>query len=107
MDGYKRYIKTKVVGTDTLVVDGYSDWQTDKFDPVDMQLSGTYTRQFDTPLLNDRMQFIYKLVNGSMVARSQAELDAEYNARPTPPPNQDDRIKSLEDALLSLLLGGM
>lgn len=99
MDGYKQYVRTDASG---IIVKGF----TDAFEqPItgDLLLTGQDGRHFQIQLTNDRGQFIYKLVNGSMVARTQTELDVEWNARPTPQPGLESRIKASEDAILALM----
>lgn len=102
MDGYKHYIRVE----NGIVIDGYADWQTDKRTAGEIQLTGEFGRHFQMNLYTDRMQFKYKIVNGQMVERTQAELGLEWAARPTPPPADNDRIKAVEDMLLEIMLGG-
>lgn len=102
MEEYKHYI----VVENGIVIDGYADWQTDKRREGEVQLTGSFQRQFQINLITDRMQYKYKIVNGQMTERTQAELDLEWAARPTPPPPDNDRIKAVEDMLLEIMLGG-
>jgi hypothetical protein len=101
MDGYKHYIRIDI---NNIIIHGFSD----AFEqPItnDIQLTGDFGRHFQIQLISPqpRSQFIYKLINGSMVARTQEELDVEWNSRPTPPPTQEDRLKATEDAILALM----
>lgn len=41
----------------------------------------------------------YKLVDGKPVERTQEDMDADYAARPAPPPSDKERIAQLEAAL--------
>lgn len=104
MNGYKHYIRTDVNG---IVTDGYADWETDKRGLGEVQLAGDHIRQFQINLRTIRGQFKYKVVNGQMVERSQAELDAELNGKPMPAPTFDDRLKATEDWILYQMLGGI
>lgn len=104
MDGYKHFIR---VDGNNIIVDGYADWQNDKRSVDEIMISGEYGRQFTIQLTNDRKQFIYKLINGSITPRTQQELDLEWIARPAEPPTENERIKALEDAVLDLMLGGL
>lgn len=88
MNGYKHYIRTDVNG---IVTDGYADWETDKRGLGEVQLAGDHIRQFQINLRTIRGQFKYKVVNGQMVERSQAELDAEWNARPPAPKTAEQK----------------
>lgn len=103
MGDYKHYI---CIDSNNIVIDGYADWQEDKRGTGEIQLSGDFGRHFQIQLMTDRGQYLYKLVNGQMTQRTQAELDAEWAARPADPPTEQDRIQALEDALLDIMLGG-
>lgn len=102
MDGYKHYIR---VDANNIVIHAFSDAFEQPQDG-DILVESDAGRHYNLQLMNERGQYIYKVVNGQMVARTQTELDTEWAARPTPPPSQDDRIKALEDALLQMMLGG-
>lgn len=54
------------------------------------------------PLTDDRGISRYKLVNGAVVERTQAEMDADYVA-PTPAPTAEERIAELEGQNAMLL----
>lgn len=56
---------------------------------------------FDKPIRDGREICRYKLVDGKPVERTQEEMDADYAARPAPPPSDKERIKTLEDQLAS------
>ena len=58
----------------------------------------------ESPLIDERGLFLYKLENGQIVKRSAAEVEADYKPQPTAP-TQEDRLAALEDAL-NLLLDG-
>ena len=38
----------------------------------------------------------YKLVDGLVVQRTQAEMDADYDARPEPPLTTEERVNNVE-----------
>lgn len=102
-ESYKHFIR---IDSNNIIIDGYSDWQNDKRGAGEIQLSGEFGRHFQFQLMTSRGQYMYKLINGAMTPRTQAELDAEWNARPADPPTEQDRIQALEDALLDIMLGG-
>lgn len=102
MDVYEHYIRTDSNG---IVVKGFTTGF-EQPQQGDLLLSGKDERHFDIPLTNERGQYRYKIENGAMVERSQADLDGEWASRPAPPPSPDDRIRALEDALLLMMLGG-
>lgn len=53
---------------------------------------------FDTPLMDMRGIFCYKLENGKPVPRTQEEMDADFNALPEPGPTLEERTVALETA---------
>ena len=55
------------------------------------------------PLMDDRGIYRYKLVDGKPVERTQEEMDADYAARPAPPPTDKERITALEEENAVLL----
>jgi hypothetical protein len=89
MSEYQHYIRTDANG---IVIHGFTD-AFEQIQPGDLLLSGQDGRHFQIQLINERGQFIYKLVNGAMVARSQEELETEWAARPTPPPSDSELLK--------------
>ena len=58
----------------------------------------------ESPLIDDRGLFLYKLENGQVVKRSATEIEADYKPQPVAP-TQEERIAALEDAF-NLLLDG-
>lgn len=56
------------------------------------------------PLTDERGVYRYKLVDGVVVQRTQAEMDADFNARPAPPPTTEERVNALESANDDLIL---
>lgn len=65
------------------------------------------TRYLPKSIIADMDIFRYKLVDGKPQERTQEEMDADYAARPAPPPSDKDRIAALEEQLLAakILLG--
>lgn len=103
MDTYKHFIR---VDSNNIVIHGFSS-AFEEVQPGDIQLSGDYGRHFNIELTNEKCQFVYKIENGSMVYRTQAELTTEWNARPTPPPTVEQQLSDLQDVVNVLLMGGM
>ena len=58
----------------------------------------------ESPLIDERGLFLYKLENGQVVKRSAAEVEAVKKPQPTAP-TQEERLAALEDAF-NLLLDG-
>ena len=58
----------------------------------------------ESPLIDERGLFLYKLENGKAVKRSAAEVEADYKPQPAAP-TQEERLAALEDAFNLLLEG--
>lgn len=107
MNGYKHYIRTDQNG---IVIKGF----TDGFEqPIagDLLLSGYEDeRHFQLQLTNERGQYRFKVIEGTLVERTQSELDTEWASRPPAPPTQielmQQQIDELTIALGDALLGG-
>ena len=56
------------------------------------------------PLMDERGVYRYKLVEGMVTQRTQEEMDADFNARPAPPPTTEERVNALESANDDLIL---
>lgn len=58
------------------------------------------------PLMDERGLYRYKLAEGKVIPRTQAEIDADW-VEPVPQPSPDERIAALEEELLAakILLG--
>ncbi len=56
------------------------------------------------PLTDERGVHRYKLVDGMVVQRTQTEMDADFAARPAPPPTTEERVNALESANDDLIL---
>ena len=59
------------------------------------------------PLMDERGIFCYRLTDGKVIPRTQAERDGDYVAPGTQQPTPEDRIAALEEELLAakILLG--
>ena len=55
------------------------------------------------PLTDERSVYRYKLVDGLVVQRTQAEMDADYAARPAPEPTEDEKERTLLRAQIQAL----
>ena len=55
------------------------------------------------PLTDERGVYRYKLVDGLVVQRTQAEMDADYAARPAPEPTEDEKERTLLRAQIQAL----
>lgn len=55
------------------------------------------------PLTDERGVYRYKLVDGVVVQRTQAEMDADYAARPAPEPTAEEKEKTLLKAQIRAL----
>ena len=104
---YKVYIQTDGENRVTAInssafVDGegwaqIDEGYTDKYHHA----QGNY---LDKPLMDERGVYRYKLVAESVVERTQAEMDADFDARPAPPLTTEERVNNVEqrtDALES------
>lgn len=96
MDEYKHYIRLNEAG---IVVHGFSSAFEEPLEG-DIEIPGEHGRHFQLQLTDARGQFIYTIVNGAMVARTQAELDVEWNSRPAPPKTELELVKA-ENAQLT------
>lgn len=104
---YKVYIQTDSENRVTAInssafVDGegwaqIDEGYTDKYHHA----QGNY---LDKPLMDERGVYRYKLVDGLVAQRTQAEMDADFDARPAPPLTTEERVNNVEqrtDALES------
>ncbi|MFB0845770.1 hypothetical protein [Paenibacillus oleatilyticus] len=83
MDGYAHYVRTDAAG---IVIHGFSSaFETPE--QTDTCIDENGGRHFALDLRNERGQYKYKLQKGKLTERLQAELDAEWNARPPEPPS--------------------
>lgn len=56
------------------------------------------------PLMDERGVYRYKLVDGLVTQRTQREMNADFDARPAPPPTTEERMNALESANDDLIL---
>lgn len=54
-------------------------------------------------LADERGVYRYKLVDGLVVQRTQAEMDADFDALPTPEPTEEDKERTLLKAQIQAL----
>ena len=54
-------------------------------------------------LADERGVYRYKLVDGLVVQRTQAEMDADYAERPTPEPTEEEKERTLLKAQIQAL----
>lgn len=55
------------------------------------------------PLTDERGVYRYKLVDGLVVQRTQAEMDADFDARPAPEPTAEEKERTLLKAQIQAL----
>lgn len=55
------------------------------------------------PLTDERGVYRYKLVDGLVAQRTQAEMDADFDARPAPEPTAEERERTLLKAQIQAL----
>jgi hypothetical protein len=96
---YKHYIRPDANG---IIIKGFTSAflkeseGNEEILPGDLELQGYDARQFEIPLTVYRdggTQFKYKVVDGQMIERTQAELDAEWAARPPAPKTELEIMK--------------
>jgi len=92
LDEYKHYYRLDAAGT--IVTYAFS---TAFEQPQDGDYFVEYGgRHFNPVITNDRGQYTLKRVDGAIVQRTQAELDAEWAARPPAPETDAEKIARLE-----------
>lgn len=103
MKPYIVYIKTDDVNRITAVNSNAFLHDTDGWTEIDSGYSqrhhhaqGNY---FNKPIMDERGIYRYKMEDGTAVERTQEEMDADYAARPAPPPSDKERIAQLEAQL--------
>lgn len=55
------------------------------------------------PLTDERGVYRYKLVDGLVAQRTQAEMDADFDARPAPEPTAEEKERTLLKAQIQAL----
>lgn len=94
---YKHYIRVR----NGLVIQGFTT-AFEQPQEGDILLTGQDGRHFSLTLTNDRGQYLYKILQGSMVYRTPSELDAEWNALPPPPKSAEEHMVELEQLVADL-----
>lgn len=92
MNGYTHYIRTNGAG---MIIHGFSSafeqpLETDYL--FAEEASRHFHESFTEPLTNERGQYRFKVIDAEFIARSQEELDAEWQLRPLTPPTEMDLI---------------
>lgn len=100
MDNYRHFVRPS---QDNVIRTWYVDGITDNYQQGDILVDDNGPRQFNRVMTNDKQQFQYKLENGAIVFRNQAELDAEITALPKEPPSLQDQVKTMQQVINSLL----
>ena len=99
---YKVFVLPDTVGRITAI--NSSAFLTDTSDWVEIDsgagdkfhhAQGNY---LESPLMDERGLFLYKLESGKAVKRSAAEVEADYRPQPAAQ-TQEERLTALEDAL--------
>lgn len=104
MDGYNHYIRVDQAGT---IVYGFSSaFEQPQYSDILIQENGPrhFSQVWSEPLTNERGQYRFKWQDGQRLERSQAELDAEWAARPLVPPTTNERIAELEGESIQTML---
>jgi hypothetical protein len=103
MSGTKHYIRL----SGNKIVKGFSD-AFESPETGDICITENGGRHFEldgvinAPLFNDSMIPLYKWDGNEIVARSEAEIQADIDALPPHPISDKQRIEELEDAILEL-----
>lgn len=106
MDGYKHYIRVDI---NNFIILRYSSAFIEP-QVGDICVNENGGRHYNEPVTNERGQYIAKWINGAEVARTQTELDIEWNARPIPPDPDAELATAIQaattlDGLKAALLG--
>lgn len=99
MDGYNHYIRVDQAG---VITSGFSS-AFEQPQPGDILIQEDGPRHLSQvwpdSLKNERGQNRFKWQNGERVERSQADLDAEWAARPPSPPSLEQQLAQLTTGL--------
>ena len=99
MGEYTHYIRTNEAG---VVTYGFSS-AFEHPNPTDIVIESDTGRHYNPVLTNEHGQYLYKVVSGEVVERTQSELDAEWASKPPTPPSIEERTQANEDAINFLL----
>lgn len=98
MYGYNHYYRPDENG---IVILGFTDAETIP-EETDF-LIGEGPRQFTERIINDRFQYVLKIVGGVVVGRSQAELDEEWGDGPQPSKTPDQLMIEALQAQIGIM----
>nr|DAL72437.1 MAG TPA: hypothetical protein [Caudoviricetes sp.] len=104
---YKVLVKTDDVGHVTAInsdafINGEGWTQIDE--GVGDRYHHAQNNYLQKPLTDERGVYRYKLVDGMVTQRAQAEMNADFDSRPAPPPTTEERMNALESANDDLIL---
>ncbi len=108
MDGtIKVYAKTDAQGRMIAVNSSAFLTDTEEWEQIDegsewpryMHAQGNY---FPQPIRTEDGICRYKLVNGQAQARSEEEMQADRDARPAPPPTEQEQLDAMAEAIMEL-----
>lgn len=103
---YIVYVKTDEQNRITAVNSSAFLRSTDGWTEIDSGYGDRYHHAhgnyFDKPIMDERGIYRYRLVLGVPQERTQEDMDADYAARPAPPPSDKERIAALEAALTAI-----
>lgn len=98
---YKVFVKVDVAGRITAINSSAFLTDTNGWIEIDSGLGDKYHHAqgnyLESPLMDDRGLFLYKLESGKAVKRSAAEVEADYRPQPAVL-TQEERLTALEDA---------
>lgn len=106
MEGYRHYIRTDA---NNIIIKRFSSAFEQPLE-TDICVNENGGRHYNDSVTNERGQYIAKWENGEEVARTQAELDTEWNTRPIPPDPDEELATAIQaattlDGLKAALLG--
>lgn len=100
MDGNKHYIR---IDANNIVIHRFSDAFEAPLE-TDICVDTDAGRHYNDPYMNERGQFLYKWDGVDQMPRTQAELDAEWAARPPDPETDGQKIDRLETESVDTML---
>jgi len=92
MEGYKHYVRLNEQGS---IIKRFSD-AFEQPQTGDICIAENAGRHYNDSVFNERLQYTFKWDGTAEVLRSQAELDAEWSARPPEPPSIADKVAHLQ-----------
>ena len=98
---YRVFVKTDTVGRITAINSSAFLIDTSDWVEIDSGAGDKYHHAqgnyLESPLMDERGLFLYKLESGKAVKRSVAEVEADYRPQPAAL-TQEERLTALEDA---------